>query len=656
MVIHKMDTQNIFPSECLQLVSTHLSHSDLSQCMYVCRSWYNTFQRSLYKSVRIYSDEQLQTFMDALILSRSLDTGYYWGCHIKHLYLVHYSSIHQSHFSKYTGLINPSVIYLSQEIFDQITVLCPQLETFIFDISQWGHITLTEFHKPWQNMKSPPPIAVINMDHCFFSVFGTNITTLHITHDPHELQLVISKIGIISSLKHLILNMHFNETNITTTTLAISEYLEAINHALPYLHSLEFRRTSTPLNERPPADENGDALSLFSRKSHLRSLSLHGHIDSIRWFQFISSNYPYLRTLEINKLSASRFGAKWAWQSALIELVKSMPSLRSLSLGGRNIPQLFSNSLARELKSPFCSIDNLYIDFETYQAIESCQFLLVISDHGFRQLTHLRLRVFEDTPGWSGVTKSLFKCKQLISLELYLSKDHNAQFPSTPFLIDCFISNMPQLTSLSLIGANVQVMSTHPNVYYEPNKPCSLKELMLSQCRLQDLQSILYHISRNCSSFRNLVVEQCITCNTENKSHPLLFPTFTIDMPYTRLNRLMINSTMTLMTPNSLPFDYIAIKILHSPHVKTEYEIAWCKFHQKNRNVYHYRYLPKNEDIHNELEKIYNCYMSPYVYSDLMPGNYIPSIGTILVKCQSVTELYIDDYKIHLHPIYIKQI
>lgn len=615
-----MTLTNRFPSEFLQKVSIHLSLQDCWNSTLVCRSWHHAFQRALYKKVYIYSDSQLEQ----LILSLS-NHGYL----VKELHLVSTTS-HET-----TAYIEDETvkthIQLDQDTLSVLNKLCPLLEVIDFDLSQWNHFQLNKASIQWKQMRSCGTVRYADFNPSFLSVFGSNLTRLHMTHYPQDLEGLVENLRDLPTLKDLTLEILFDDHDDGNMMIPSSRHLEKMHGYLPRLEKFNFMRSKTPHHEAPAFSH--DVLVPFSQPTSVLSLTLHGHVDSIQWFKFIARNYPNLQELKLSQITTSRFGTKWIWQTALVELIRSLPSLQLLSLGGKNIPQLFSKSLLIELKT--CSIENLNVDFQTYQAIESCQFLLSLASHGLRQLRHLSLRVWEQIPGWSGVTKNLFKCHGLISLHLSFSKGFMDQFPFTPFLIDRFLENLPQLKVLSLTGANVQVMYQHFKDL-DLNE-FALEELSLTQCKVENHETVFQYMSTCCPKLNQVMFRKC---ESERKliNKSSLLNEWIIDLQHNRLKKVILSSIL-IYIGTIQSNDFIGIEI------NDEYgkQMIWCCAIKSM--IYPEYIICDDQEKNTELDNVYRSYKSSQPL-DIMPGNYAPVIGVLVIYCKSVAQVFLDNLKI----------
>ncbi|KAG2229143.1 hypothetical protein INT48_008095 [Thamnidium elegans] len=573
---------NKLPTEFLQKVSTYLCLQDCYECLFVCRLWHHTFQRNVYKTIHIQSTEQLKQF----IISVSC-----YGLLVKEIYLSRLidtvPQINQSMFST-----QKTFVEFDQDTLLQINRFCPLLEVIDFGVSQWKGIDLNQLVL-WNRMRGCGPIYFRKLDRGFLSVFGNQLTKLHVGYIPQEMESVLKKVVTMSTLQDLTLEIILNDDD-DIVTLRWSDYLQKVHEAL------------------------------------------HGHVDSMKWFQFVTRNYPCLKELKLTQLSTSRFGTKWMWQSGLVDLIVGLPQLQSLTLGGRNIPQLFSDGLVKELKKPTCSVKNLYVDFETYQAIESCQFLLAVATHGLRQLKCLRLRVWEQIPGWSGVTSNLFQCHGLISLHLSLSKGLVDQFPFTNFLIDHFLKHLPQLEILVLVGANVQV--TYNNYIDLEQHTYALRKLELIQSKVENHEVVFRYLSACCVNLNDILLKRC---ETERKRINLsgLLNAFTLDVRHCQLKKVVL-STLLIYVGTIQYNKFIGIQLKYGDLQQDQ--IIWCN--AEKSMIYPVYYLNQDKEENEELNQLYKSYTS--TLSDSMPGNYTPNIGVITIYCKSVGQVYLDNLKI----------
>lgn len=635
---------NRLPSEFLYQLSNYLTLQDCYNCLAVCKFWRNAFKRILYRVVHIYSDQQLQQFMEAVKYNGQLVKEIYLHNNIQYNETMDYlEDLDDPHYINH--------IHLSQTHFESLSMYCPQLEVLQFDKHQWNHLILSNVISNWDHISNLPPIQHQLLPH-FFPLFKSPYLThlnIDFAFDPieNDSSHFTSLLNQVSSLQHLTLEIFYKQQQhqiMDSAPLNISNLLQQIHTALPNLKSLEFICTNPPRHEPPAAVyESNNILASFKEKSSLKSLTVQGHIDSIKWFAFIYENYPELEELKIIQMATSRFGTKWMWQQALVDLIRNLRCMKSLTIGGRNAPQLLSKGLALELKSPTCAVENLYIDFKTYQAIESCQFLLIIAAFGLKQLKFLRLRVWEQTPGWSGVTFNLFQCRQLVSLELSLSKGLMDQYPFTPFLIDNFLENMPQLEELTLVGAEIQVLYKHLEDL-DIKTVFSLHSLTLIQSRVQNHPTVFSYLSKCCPRLNQLCFRRCeVTKNvkqlTFSPSPACITNDCTLDMPYTRFEKIYLSSFL-IYTGTVETIEYIGIRILSSLASSENGKIAWCRIAGLGGSFIYPQYTTvEDADVLSELQNLYQN-------SDIMPGNYVPSIGIITIRCKSVSDIYLDNVKI----------
>ncbi|KAI9255292.1 hypothetical protein BY458DRAFT_520357 [Sporodiniella umbellata] len=645
-------SSRLLPAEFLYQISGYLPLQDCYNCLYVSRLWYRAFQRVIYRTINIYSDTQFKKFLSSLCLSKSLHND------IQHNETIDFlEDLDDPYYIKNIEINQKQLMLLND--------LCPQLEIFEFDKSQWKHLEINTQMKLWKHMKQFAPIHHSTfLDFPFMSVFGSSLTYLNIDYcySSQTEEAMTSFLYQIPTLEHLTVDIFFKGHQNTRRMLNISKLLQHIHIALPNLHTLELVRSNPSRHEPPAAVYESNILSNFVNKSTLRSLTLEGHVDSIKWFEFIQDNYPYLEDLKINQLATSRFGTKWMWQQSLVNLIRNLSQMKTLTIGGRNAPQLLSKNLARELKSPRCTIQNLYIDFKTYQAIESCQFLMIIAEFGLKQLRFLRLRVWQQTPEWTGVTHNLFECRQLVSLELSLSKGLMDQYPFTPFLIDNFLENMPQLQELSLVGAEIQVLCSDV-AQLDTLRTFSLSSLVLIQSRVQHHKTVFSYLSLCCPKLKQLSFRRCeVTKPKHQTPHvPACISHYcNLDMPHTQLDKIGLSSFL-IYNGAVETIEYIGIKMVfvdsrefslastsgHSLKEKVDEEskrIAWCRISGFGQSFVYPQYsVVEEEDRICELNSLHDLYTDA---TEIMPGNYVPSMGIITVRCKSVSDVYLDNVRV----------
>ncbi|KAF1807255.1 hypothetical protein V8B55DRAFT_1463924 [Mucor lusitanicus] len=628
------------PPEFLQQVAAYLSLQDCTHALYVCKLWFHTFQRSVYRKIYIYNQHQLRQLIASLTQSYDMyQHSYHNGLMVREIYLLH---------EQRTSVLDPRHdeegqqqhrVHLSQENFDLLAKLCPELEVLDFDIAQWQHLTLNPATHTWKYMRQCAPIHYVNFAPRFLTTFsGTKLSHLHLSHQPEDLDALVGSLQHAPNLEHLTLEMNYsdNDTAIAASP-SLSSCLQRLHAHLARLKSFNLIRTKTPHQESSAASHDPHFLSTFAEPCYtLQSLSLHGHVDSYRWFDFIGSSYPQLRSLSLTQLTTSRFGTKWMWQNALVHMIQSLPSLKSLTLGGKNAPQLFSKGFAVELRKPTCSIDDLYVDFQTYQAIESCQFLLLVQSYGLAQLKFLRLRVWEQIPGWSGVTSNLFHCKKLQTLELSLSKGLMDQFPFTPFLIDHLLGHLPQLENLALVGANVQV--TYNNYVDLDKGTFGLKKLELRQSKIENHEAVFMYLSFCCPHMDTLVLGKCEI--ERKRQQQLVLPSSTlntcsISMPYSRLSRVTLSSFLIYLGTIQSN-DYIGIELVTEQREQSV--MVWCEtIKTEGIQIYPSYGLCEDQDKNAELTDLYRTYRSPSTAAlTPMPGNFTPNIGIITLHCKAL--------------------
>ncbi|KAG1455340.1 hypothetical protein G6F56_007089 [Rhizopus delemar] len=404
---------NKLPFETLCQISDYLSFEDQYSCLFVCQFWFYSFQRILYKNVHVYSNTQFDLLVQCLSKS-------WQGEFIKALHLHNDNK-------------NQSCIKVSQEQLKIINDMCPQLEIFDFDPSQWQHLTLTAI-KPWKKIVRCAPLRSLKLD--FLSVFGTALTFLKLNSTfSHSLVPLLSQ---LSTLRHLSVHLIFEQPE------DVGQLLESIHLGLPLLDTLEFM-CPTP---------SYLFLSDFRQQSRLKSLVIQAH--SSEWYPFIQTNYPSLESLSLYNVLCTN--------SPLLNLIRHLP-LRSLFLQG--LHDILTEPLKLELDNH--SLQHLEVQMESFQSLSTLSTPY--------QLHSLRLYLWDYTP-------LVGSCHHLVSLELVFPRAIRPRYPYEPFLIDVFLSKMPRIQHLSLTGAEIQVLYQNL-VDLEPRKT-SLQHLALTHCRLQN--------------------------------------------------------------------------------------------------------------------------------------------------------------------------
>ncbi|KAI7898104.1 uncharacterized protein BX663DRAFT_271834 [Cokeromyces recurvatus] len=551
--------QNRFPAEFLQQVAAYLSLQDYYQCIYVCRFWRIIFQRLLYRTITLYSNTQLRLFLASL--EQSIMNGYW----IRKLYL----------------------------------------EVFCFNIADWEHLQLRE---SWISVRqwSPLPYATFISN---IEILKHNLTHLHIQHSMQQFLSLIDQIYVVPYLEHLTLELMNDDSD----SLLRFSNLQQLHRALPNLLNLTLIR-SKPTNHRQ--ESSIPSLTHFSEPSSLKTLTLDGYIDSFYWFDLIRYSYPNLQELNITHIidNTSEFDSsstKWRiWQSEFTQLIQALP-LITLRLGGQNIPSLFSKSLVTSFQTCTTTIQylDLDVDFEIYQANESFQFLrLLDSTCGLEQLRKLKLKVWEQIPGWSGVTSShLLHCKGLLSLELALPRGLMDQFPYTPFLIDYLLMHLTQLEELVLIGAHVQVIyNQFKNLDFGV---FALRKFELRQSRFEEL--VTRYLSRCCPRLETVILECEVVRLCE------------LVWQNSRLTRLQVNWYGQ--------HKFVGIQVTTVYH---NYKKVWCHWDQTKYQISKDE-VEQHEELNNTCSKFGRS----------------PKIGLINIQCQSISCIFFNDMKIPIQQL-----
>ncbi|KAI9468484.1 MAG: hypothetical protein EXX96DRAFT_590781 [Benjaminiella poitrasii] len=445
--------QNRFPAEFLQQVATHLSFQDQFQSAFVCRFWNNVFQRLLYRSIELFSGAELTQVLESL---------YSHGYWVKELYLKSNPEKKQWH--------------LTQLQFNLLSQLCPRLEVFEFHVTEWHHLQLQP--RQWSSIRkwSPLPFATF-INH--LDTFN-GLTHLHIQQTMIQFSSFVTHIHAAApSLSHLTLEFIYKDNNSTIPLY----HLDTLHKSLPNLHHLGLIQSI-----KSAAFEC--ELTPFPSPCKLQSLTLHSLVQSNVWFHFIIHSYPHLTHLDLHPMQLRD-------PKGLIQMIQKVP-LTTLQLGGPHLPHLFTEPLTLILRT----LNHLDIDFDTYQAMDSCHFLSLVATYGLHKLRRLRLRVWEQIPGWSGVTSNLFHCHGLVSLELSLSRGLADEFPYTPFLIDYVLRHLKQLEELTLVGAMVQV--TYSRLEHLDRTRSALRRLELRESKMEPL--VTRYVSQSCPCLETVVV------------------------------------------------------------------------------------------------------------------------------------------------------
>ncbi|OBZ83448.1 hypothetical protein A0J61_08498 [Choanephora cucurbitarum] len=533
-------------------------------------------------------------------------------------------------------------VYLSQNDLELLSNLCPELEVLDFDVQQWQHLNIDSNILPWKRLQRCAPIHFCNLNAPFLTAFnGSRLVELTVLYHWEELDILMTRLNAVPTLTKLTLNVVDDSTG---TSPHISQSLQTLHTSLPQLKQLSLVCNISPCSEALSiTTRDSRCLSPFKQPSRLRNLLLHGHVDSVKWFDFIAMNYPDLESLSLTNLSNSRFGTKWMWQRALIRMIQKLPLLKSLSLGGENISQLFASNFALELKKATCSIQDVSIDLHAYQAIESCQFLLSVAALGVRQLKHLKLHVWEQLPGWSGATSNLYKCQQLVSLELSLSVGLIGQFPYTSFLIDKFLKYMSCLQDFVLVGADVQVACGRLQERVEDNQKFALRKLKICRSKIRSHETTSKFLSYCCPKLKQLVLDECKIERKGKYQKSLFSNRCHLSFMYSNLSKVKLSSLLVYF--NSVQVnDYIGVELL----ISCSRKMIWYSIDRSIELSGHPVYkLCDRQDEHLELFGSYNSCSPSQKYAQAMPCSYIPTIGIITLHLKSAPfELYLDDLRI----------
>jgi hypothetical protein len=261
----------------------------------------------------------------------------------------------------------------------------------------------------------------------------------------------------------------------------------------------------------------------------------------------------------------------------------------------------------------------------------------------------LRLRVWEQIPGWSGVTSNLFHCKQLQTLELSLSKGLMDQFPFTPFLIDHLLGHLPQLENLTLVGANMQV--TYNNFVDLDKGSFKLQKLELCQSKIENHETVFMYLSSCCPLLDTLLLEKCEI--KKKKQQQMILPSSTLNtccipMPNSTMSNIKLSSFLIYLGTIQIN-DYIGIELLREN--QDQAKIVWCDINKyKGIHIYPSYSICKDQDKIAELTDLYRSYgaASPSSLTP-MPGNFTPTFGVITIQCKALLSgIALDNLKIPL--------
>ncbi|KAI8970251.1 hypothetical protein BDF20DRAFT_806707, partial [Mycotypha africana] len=491
------------PPELIHSISKFLTPIEYYRCLFVSQFWYRTFKQFLYRRIFIHSDEQLEKLVESLQSSpgskdKEQSSN---GLLIRELCLAQKSLSCEE---------NP--VKISTDVLSLIGELCSNLEVFTFDITNWQHLQLTTKlieDLRWKHLRKFAPIPHTIFDIIPASTLAkSNLTHLHLSSSLVPWKCLLEKLKTIPTISHLALEIDYNSGQQQEDAL-IRMHLQEISYSLPLLEGLKLIRRKVSRSQAPFSSEIPFNLTQLLQPSQLKSLSLEGLVDDLYWFEFICKSYPLLKSLSLAQSGSNTLDSKWRWQGAFLLMIRNLPKLKSLFLCGANAMNLLSDGLGHELRKKECSIDSLAVKSNTYQRMDSCQLLFLIAKHGYRQLKYLRLAVWEDMPGWSSAPYSLLRCTQLVELDLAFSRGISSQYPYTPFLIDRWLSHLPQLERLTLRGVKLQVEYNSFDDLDKSNKSFALKSLKLQLSKIENHEVVLRYISFCCLQLEDLAFLEC---------------------------------------------------------------------------------------------------------------------------------------------------
>lgn len=238
------------PHELLHYIADDLTEQECYVCQLVCKNWFPVFRRKCYRVVKIEGRKQFRRFLAALESSARMSCPI--GNAVAELYMTQHG--------------------FSQEDFEKLPTLLPNLEVFDFPYTTWRHLRFGDHVKPWKKLRVlPDPLQDLRPVFSIVDYFGPHLTKLvvgkwsskDITMD--ELLPLLAKCPNVRQLEVSFNQFDWMDGNGKTVT---AQHLFEFDRLLPQLRkfrleSVIFQGTADDLPKAHTVFRNLDDMDFF---------------------------------------------------------------------------------------------------------------------------------------------------------------------------------------------------------------------------------------------------------------------------------------------------------------------------------------------------------------------------------------------------------
>lgn len=509
------------PSELIELIAHNLPNNQQYKCLFLSKSWYEPFHRSLYKVVQIHTRHQLKALLPQLTRTGSL---------VREIYLE--SKNNSNHIVGITG----------NEL-DQLTLLCPYLEILDFDKAIWKYL---------------PTTTTAPMIEKFQHLYQLPTLTRHIPHQDslHRLNSLEFSGDIVNDLfRHgdIINQVVSNTPNLKKLVLDSSQQkklhviyitlmeMELMHQHLPLLEELVLNGS---LKFGYYQQQQQQQQQMIKPAYNLHKLTLLKATLPPQWIYYFAQKYPQLQEMDlelVNDLKPPAVMDKKEIQSLFSVLLKSCPRLRKIEMDSSSAKTYMTSSFFDATKDH--KLEEIKMKKSPYNLVtrENSEFYDLLTSRGSNLISGLGTEVNGSDLSISSILSPLSHFTKLAELTLCCG------YPSFDCEIDLALEQCKNLLNLTIRSAHVTLSEKINNKNIKALLQHPLKSLYFSNVSLST--GVFDYLGSTCHSMSTLSLYECDQ-QASNNVMGICMPENTFD--WISLNGIRFNNGDDLVHLESL--------------------------------------------------------------------------------------------------------
>lgn len=483
------------PAEIIELIADYLPNDEQYKCLTLCRQWFESVHRAMYKVIHIKNRHQFR------LLFQIIETK---GHLVRQLYLSTSKSA------------NKKVVGITSFELDQLATYCPYMEILDFDQKVWKYSKLPSTGKwndirrfPAFNIEIMPSLAQINNYRLTeLSLQGELVSTLFDQQQSALIRLLTN----VPHLQQLYLNSKQNKSHLIHVSL---QDMESIHTAAPYLTDLELSGSFKFTMDYTSQSDTLECMRYITQTC-IRHLKLKATIPP-QWIYYIARKYPQLQDFDMEVLDSTmtafhttyKKSFSQNYQQPSIPSAKEVQSLFSMLLqccaglrkmqidsvaGKMYMTEAFFDTLATHEHLKEIKMKN-----STYNLVSRDQFFDLLATRGQHIITGLGTEAIGTDIHISTIVDPLSHFTKLT--ELVLCCGH----PYFDCDINVVLSGCRQLLNLTVRSAHLMLSEQGRHSRQQQQHP--LKSLHLSTVSFS--AHVFAYLSQTCHALKQLSFYEC---------------------------------------------------------------------------------------------------------------------------------------------------